>query len=108
MLMKKNSIAGISTTEMDRLESVFHNEETVFEVILYGSRAMGTYRSGSDIDLTLKGRGLTVKKLLELSTAIDDLLLPYEIDLSIYEQIENPDLINHISRVGKVIFAHEQ
>ena len=100
-------IAGISSESMNRLESVFKDELTVSEVILYGSRAKGNYRPGSDIDMTLKGHALTTKLLLSLLSEIDDLLLPYEIDLSIYEHIDNLDLIDHINRVGKVVFSNE-
>ncbi len=106
--MKKIAdIAGLRRTETDQLQRVFETEPSIFEVILYGSRAKGTYRPGSDIDLTLKGSGLTTGTLMALSAKIDDLLLPYEVDLSIYKHIDNPDLIDHITRVGKVIFSHE-
>ncbi len=107
MMNRKNNIAGIHSSEMDRLESVFRDEESVSEVILYGSRAKGTHRPGSDIDLTLKGTALTTKWLMELSGKIDDLLLPYEMDLSIFDHIDNEDLVDHINRVGKVVFSHE-
>ncbi len=102
-----NNIAGINENDMTKLESVFDAEPCVAEVILYGSRAKGIYRQGSDVDLTLKGEGLTTNWLMSLSVKIDDLLLPYEVDLSILEHIDNPDLINHINRVGKVIFSNE-
>jgi predicted nucleotidyltransferase len=106
--MKKiNDIAGLSSFEMDRLQSVFSTEPLITEVVLYGSRAKGTHRPGSDIDLTLKGTSLTTAGLMDLSSKIDDLLLPYEVDLSIFEHIDNPDLIEHIRRVGKVVFSNE-
>jgi len=107
-LMKKvNDIAGISAEEMARLQSVFEDASTVVEVILYGSRANGAYRPGSDIDLTLKGTALTTGWLMDLAAKIDDLLLPYEVDLSIFDHIDNPSLIDHIQRIGKVVFSNE-
>ena len=93
--------------EMDRLESVFEKEAAVSEVMLYGSRAKGTHRPGSDIDLTLTGSKLSTRWLMELSGKIDDLLLPYEVDISILDHIDNPDLLDHIKRVGKVVFRNE-
>ena len=53
--------------EMDRLESVFEKEAAVSEVMLYGSRAKGTHRPRSDIDLTLTGSKLSTRWLMELS-----------------------------------------
>jgi len=61
-------------------------------VILYGSRARGNYRNGSDIDLALVGKELDLTTLFKVETELDDLLLPYKIDLSIHHKIENPDL----------------
>lgn len=97
-------IAGVDQEETSRLLEVFRRESKIEQVILYGSRAKGTYRPGSDIDLTLKGDKLTLDQLADLAGEIDDLLLPYRVDLSIYHQITNKDLIEHIERVGQVIF----
>lgn len=73
--------------------------------MLYGSRAKGNYKRGSDIDLTLKGDALGYRELLRLMDELDDLLLTYMIDLSIYCQIDNPALREHIDRVGVVFYA---
>lgn len=78
--------------------------EEIEEAILYGSRAKGNHKSGSDIDLSLKGGKLNLKVLNRISLDLDDLFLPYSIDISIYHQIDNPDLIEHIQRVGKVFY----
>lgn len=86
---------------------VFAKYPAVEEVVLYGSRAKGNYRSGSDIDLSLKGQGLNLKMLNKISNELDDLLLPYTFDLSIYNQIENPGLIEHIDRVGKIVYRQQ-
>ena len=80
----------------------------VKEAILYGSRAKGNYRNGSDIDVTLKGKNLTLHDLFQLENDLDDLLLPYRIDLSIYSQINNKALIDHIERVGICFYQKEE
>lgn len=100
-------IPGLTDKEIAKMKSVFEVESGIAEVVLYGSRAKGNYRPGSDIDLTLKGRDLTERQLVELSIRLDDLLLPYEIDLSIFEHIDNPDLTDHINRLGKAVFCNE-
>ena len=74
---------------------------------MYGSRAKGNYRNGSDIDLTLIGKKLDLSKQFIIETELDDLLLPYKIDLSIYHKIENQDLIDHIKRVGSLFYKKE-
>ena len=92
---------GLKQTTIEKINSVFANYSTIEQAILYGSRAKGCYRQGSDIDLTLKGHELTYDQLVKIATDIDDLLLPYKVDLSLYKQISNPDLIAHIYRVGQ-------
>ena len=98
---------GLSTKTIDKLHTVFVRHPHIEQAILYGSRAKGTYRNGSDIDLTLKGEGLTHRELSRIETELDDLLLPYKIDLSLFRQIDNPYLLEHIERVGVVLYERE-
>ena len=49
-----------------------------------------------------------MKRLMKVSVKMDDILLPYEVDLSIMHQISNPDLIDHINRIGKVIYSNDR
>ena len=83
---------------------IFSKYNEVDEVILYGSRAKGNWKKGSDIDLTLKGEKIQLKILNKISLELDDLLLPYFLDISILHQISNPDLVDHIERVGVVLY----
>lgn len=92
---------GLSSFTIQQIRGVLHNYPQVEKATLYGSRAKGNYRNGSDIDLTLHGgSGLTLKVIYKILNDLDDLLLPYTIDLSIFDDIDNPDLIEHIERVG--------
>jgi predicted nucleotidyltransferase len=76
----------------------------VEKAVLYGSRATGNYRNGSDIDLALFGDDITLRTLCSIMDAIDDLLLPYSVDLVVFEQIRDPDLIAHIQQAGVVFY----
>jgi predicted nucleotidyltransferase len=91
---------GLTEKIIQKVNSVFANYENIDEAILYGSRAKGNYSAGSDIDLTLKAKRLTLSQLNKVSIDLDDLLLPYTFDLSIFDHISNPDLLEHIERVG--------
>ena len=92
--------AGLKPSVIGDLARVFAAYPEVEQVILYGSRAMGNFKSGSDIDLCMIGRDLTLPLLLKIDTDLDDLLLPYKIDLSIRDHIDNPELAAHIQRAG--------
>lgn len=93
---------GLSTEDINKIKEVIVRFPEIERVIIYGSRAKGNYKPSSDIDLTLVGEKLTLTLLQTLENEIDDLLLPYKFDISIFHQISNPDLIAHIERVGKV------
>ena len=95
---------GLKEKEIEKINGIFAKYEAVETVVLYGSRAKGNYKNGSDIDLTIKGKELDLRCLNRISLDLDDLLLPYTFDLSIYPHIKNPDLIEHIERVGKIFY----
>jgi predicted nucleotidyltransferase len=96
---------GLTETTRYKINAVFARYPQCQAAILYGSRAKGNYHNGSDIDLTLIGEALGYDELLRIETELDDLLLPYQIDLSLHQQLTNPDLLAHIQRVGQVFFT---
>lgn len=95
---------GIEKPMFLQLIGVFAGNPKVEEAIIYGSRAKGTYKPGSDIDLVLKGKSLDLEELNKINLALDNLLIPYTVDISLYHRIDNPDLLAHIKRVGKTIY----
>ena len=95
---------GLKETTIKKIRGVLAGFPQVHTAILYGSRAKGNYKNGSDIDLTLKGENLNLSVINKIDLALDDLYLPYTFDLSAYNQIDNPDLIEHINRVGEVFY----
>ena len=95
---------GLEESTIERINAVFADHPQVEQVILYGSRAKGNYRRGSDIDLTIKGEAVTLSELMKIETELDDLLLPYMIDISILHKIHDPDLIDHVKRLGAVFY----
>lgn len=96
---------GLPVTAVENIRLVFARHPEVERAVLYGSRAKGNFKRSSDIDLTLFGAGLSYRTLLALIGELDDLLLPWMIDLSIFAHIENPALREHIERVGRVFYA---
>jgi predicted nucleotidyltransferase len=99
---------GLKQATLEKLKSVFQKHDAIDSVIIYGSRAKGTYKEGSDIDLTIKGLVFPFAELMQIEDQIDDLYLPYGVDLSQYEQLKNPDLISHIDRLGVVMYMKNQ
>lgn len=100
-----SDLFGLKEETLRKIRSVLADHPEVEKATLYGSRAKGNFKKGSDIDLTLLGgEGLTMRVLYRIMDELDDLLLPYMIDLSIFRQTQDQDVVDHIERVGKVFY----
>ena len=95
---------GLPDSTIEKINTVFARHPEIEEVLIYGSRAKGTYREGSDIDITLKGSGLSEELRANIFSEIDDLNTPYLFDISIFDKLRSDDLIAHINRVGQVFY----
>ena len=95
---------GLADDVIKNIQEIFSNHSEISKVVLYGSRAKGNYREGSDIDITIYGKDLSLQTIYALDEELDELYLPYLFDISIFSHIEDKDLIEHINRVGKVFY----
>lgn len=95
---------GLSDDTIEKICGVLARHPAVEKAVLYGSRAKGTYKPGSDIDLSLHGATLTLKELGDIDFELDDLLLPYTIDLLIFDALNHDKLREHIERAGKIFY----
>ena len=91
---------GIPPKHLTQIRAIFQKHSQIIDVILYGSRAKGTHRPGSDIDIAVKGHAIDGRLLAQIAADYDALYLPWKLDLCVYEQIANPELRAHIDRVG--------
>lgn len=95
---------GLTPSVIEMIRNVFARYPSVTEVRVYGSRAKGDYKAGSDIDLSIMGEDVSSAQLMQIETEFDELPTLYSIDLSLFRQIDNPALTEHILRVGKVFY----
>lgn len=99
---------GLQEHEIIALRNILASFPEVEEAVIYGSRARGTNRRSSDIDLTLKGDKLTYLQLALIDARIDDLLLPYFVDISLFKMLKDADLLESIYREGKPFFQRKE
>ncbi len=95
---------GLSIEDIAIIKKVFWAHSNIYEVILFGSRAKGNYKPGSDIDLAVVADAFTFDELLELHTELEKLGLLYRFDIQNFKKIKDPCVIDHIERVGKVFY----
>ena len=97
------SIPGLPHLSSQRLLAVLQRSTKVQEIWLFGSRAMGRYHEGSDLDLCLVGETITHLDRLKLMHAIDELLLPWQVDLALRHELPD-ELLDHLNRVGRCLW----
>jgi len=99
-----NFIPGLNQEVLNYLCTIFSDQPAIEKAILYGSRAKGTHRPYSDVDITLTGQNVNLGVLNKVSHQIDELDLPWMFDISLMSKISNPDLLDHINRAGLEIY----
>ncbi len=102
-----NHHIGLSKHQLQILRQLFKKYPVIEQVKLYGSRAKGNHNERSDIDLALFGKNIQHDTLSRLLMDLDDCDIPYQVDLQNYAELQNPELIDHINRVGMEIY-HKQ
>jgi uncharacterized protein len=98
---------GLTDDTIRAIHAVLLLHPEVERAIVYGSRAKNCHRPGSDIDLALVGERLSFSILLQLINEMDNLPIPYTVDLALVSGITDPDLVDHIKRVGVVFFERD-
>jgi len=98
---------GLEETTIKKINEVFSHFPEIEEVVLYGSRAMGNHKTGSDIDLAILSDKIGMPILYKIERELDDLLLPYTIDLSVHRYIQNSNLLDHIKKVGNIFYSNQ-
>ena len=97
---------GIKPEYLSIIIQAFRDEETIQQAILFGSRAIGNFKNGSDIDIALKGERLTQEKITRLSYKLnEETPLPYKFDLLNYHTANNAYLLKEIDDKGIEIYS---
>lgn len=96
---------GLEKNDVELIINVLETNNKVSKALLFGSRAKGNFEVGSDIDIAIQGSELKLNDVIDLRIAFDELLLPYKFDIVIYNRISEPDLLDHIKRVGIELYT---
>jgi predicted nucleotidyltransferase len=96
---------GLSQQDIKEICKAFRLFPEIEEAVLFGSRAKGNFKPGSDVDIAIKGEKIEHSCVNRLSDILnEESLLPYYFDIVHFEQITEPELVLHIERVGKVLY----
>ncbi|MDP1725441.1 MAG: nucleotidyltransferase domain-containing protein [Bacteroidota bacterium] len=95
---------GLSARDMKTIESILNQFPEIKQIQVFGSRANGSYKPGSDIDFVILDEELNDRRLMKLKEAFDESSLPFHVDIIHYPALTNEELKKHIDRVGVPIF----
>ncbi len=99
---------GLNEDVIKKIHGVLAEHPVVERAMLYGSRAKDTQKSGSDIDLNLQGEAISAKERDQILLELDDLDLPYILDVTVLHEVAHRPLREHIERVGVVFYERDE
>lgn len=97
---------GLLETDLQEIVQTLSQFSTIEKAVIFGSRAKGNYQNGSDVDIAIFGENLNPETDFQVSFHLnEETNMPYKFDILNFNKIQEPTLIDHISRVGIQIYA---
>jgi len=106
-MTKQSNIYGLNDRDIKTIHDIFNQYPEILLVHIFGSRAKGTSKPGSDIDLAIMNKVINSNTLLKLNNDFEESSLPYKVDLVDFHLLTNQHFIDHIVRVGTIFYQRE-
>lgn len=96
---------GLERSDIDAIVEILRRHREIEKALIFGSRAKGSFKNGSDVDIALEGNAVTDGIASHVGSLLnDETMMPYKFDVLNFNTITNPDLVDHIHRVGIVFY----
>ena len=95
---------ALLSAHLDCIRIVLGKFPEVEKALLFGSRAKGTNRPGSDMDIAIQGANISPMTVARVKAEMDESNLPFRVDVVWHNEKLNPNLTAHIQRIGRVIY----
>ena len=97
---------GLLDRDIKYIIKALEQHDEIEKAIIFGSRAMGNYKKGSDVDIAIIGENVNRSIIYNLEDFLNEVYpLPYFFDIIQYNEITNENLINHIDNEGKLLYT---
>jgi uncharacterized protein len=104
-----NNPFGITDNSYSLILKTIAKFPEIEKAVIFGSRAMGNYKKGSDIDLAVFGQNIDLDRISGLQSILNQRLpIPYHVDMVHFDTVENKELQDHINDVGIEIWSGDQ
>jgi len=99
---------GLRESDIEDIVAVLRQFTAVETALIFGSRAKGNYKPGSDVDIALKGTDIDFQTTLAIGGKLnEETLMPYHFDVLDHKALNNTELTNHIDRIGQVFYRRD-
>ncbi len=105
--VKSAANMGLTTQQYDLIVQTVFKDPAVDSAYIFGSRAMGTFKDGSDVDIVIAGQKVTLNTVAHILETLEYSTLPYKVDIVVKSQIESLALLEHIKEHGVEIKRKE-
>ena len=95
---------GLSERDIETIRGILMKYPEVLTVNIFGSRALGNYKQGSDVDLAILNEGVDHQTIARIKGDFEESSLPYRVDIVSYLGLDNAKLKDHIDRVGALLY----
>ena len=95
---------GLSSAVIDSLRDLFANYRSIEKVLIFGSRAKGTAKSASDIDLAVFAPSMSAQEFTQLWSELDNLPLVFKLDVLHWDRLDNKELKAKILAEGDTFY----
>lgn len=100
---------GLKESDILTIKQVLASYPVIGEAYIFGSRAKGNYKNGSDVDIAIKGENVSFNLIMDISDYLnEETMMPYHFDVLNYYSINNQELCKHIDRVGILLYQYNQ
>ncbi len=106
MISKLALEMGLDSSELAEISQIIFATPKVKDAVIFGSRAIGNYKRGSDIDIALFGENLNREEKNRIQAQLnEETLMPYFFDVLHFDTLKNEDLKKHILSFGKSLLT---
>ena len=99
---------GLKDLDLEYIIKVLEKLPDIEKAVIFGSRAKGNYKTGSDIDMAIYGERITFDTVAKLNSSLEEEgPLPYFVDIVDYTHSDNTELKEHVDRIGIIIYENK-
>lgn len=95
---------GLRLPDMKYIIDKIKNFKEIEKAVIFGSRAKGTNKKSSDIDIAIYGKNIDFTTVAKLKSYLENGPMPFYFDIVDYTHLNHMELKEHIDRVGKIIY----